>query len=297
MKHLFELILREPRKMNSFIKTCEAMISHSDTALFKVKKRGVYILLTDFEGFCCLELRFTENLKGLLKLDCEEYSVKILLDSLTNILKKVAKNKHCAVVYSEDTQPDVLLVKECTAPTSAAIELHTVESTEHRPRAYYLMSTKHFQQKAQGAFLQFRILNAEFNKLITMQTILSGNNGGIGKISVELVPDEDGRPKDRCQIKFSTRNGAGADGHVKIHTRANDPNISVPVQHLPARSFEMTYLITYLKRSQIFCSVPTDYVTLYVSPQGLLIQTDQKEHHSIVVFITDVSRVDLSSFA
>ncbi len=291
----FELVLREPRKLNAFIKTCEAMTIHSDTALFKVKKRGVYILLTDFESLCCLEMRLTENLKGILKLDCPEHAVKILLDSLTNILRKISKNKHSALLYSDETEPHLLKVKECQANT--VIEVHQVESTAHRARVFYLLSTKQFQLKSNDNYLQFRIPNVEFNKIITMQTILSGNNGGVGQIHVQLVPDEVGRPNQRCSIKFLTRNGSGALGGVTIHTRAGDTSVSVPVQHLPTRAFEMTYLLSYLKRSQIFCSVLTESVTVYVSPLGMIVQTDQKENHSIVVFMSDVSHVDLGSFA
>jgi len=296
MKTLFELAFRDQRKLNAFIKTCEAMTAHSDTALFKVKTRGVYILLTDFESLCCLETRLTENIKNMLKMNCSEFTAKILLDSLTNILRKIARNKHSAILYADSEKPQTLQIKETIGQSHRTVEQYTVESTEHRARVYYVLSTNEFREKSKD-YLQFRIPNVEFNKIITMQSILSGNNGGVGEIVVTPVPDEPDQPKSRVEIKFFLKNQSGAMGGVTIHSRCGDDSLSVPVQHIPKETIRTQYFLTYLKRSQTMFTVPSDFVTLLISEKGILVQTDPKENnHYIVIFLSDISDLDLDSF-
>lgn len=287
MTILFEFSFREPRKLSAFIKTCESMCLHSDTALFKVKKRGIYILLTDLESFCCLECRFTENVQNVLKLNCPEFTAKILLDSLTNILRKICKNKHNAVIYADSEAPYVLCVKEIMAQTNRVVDVHTVESTENRARVYYLLSTHEFRKQSED-YIQFRIPNVEFNKIITQQSILSGSSGGVGEILITPVD------KNKCTIKFYLKNHSGAAGGVTIHSFTTAE--SVPIIKMPLRPINMTYFLTYLKRSQNLFAIPSDSITLFISTQGILIQTDVKDNHSIVIFTLSADGVDLESF-
>jgi len=287
MTVLFEFSFREPRKLSAFIKTCESMCLHSDTALFKVKKRGIYILLTDLESFCCLECRFTENVQNVLKLNCPEFTAKILLDSLTNILRKIFKNKHSAVIYADSEAPFVLSVKEIVSQTNRVLETYHVESTENRARVYYLLSTHQFREQSED-YIQFRIPNVEFNKIITMQSILSGNSGGVGEILI--TPTEE----NKCTIKFYLKNHSGAAGGVTIHSFTTAE--SVPIMRMPITKFSMNYFLTYLKRSQNLFAIPSDSVTVYISTKGILIQTDVKENHSIVIFTVSADAIDMDSF-
>lgn len=291
MTILFELILKEHRKLNAFIKTCEAMMNHSDTALFKVKKRGVYILLTDFESFCCLETRLTDNVQSILKTYRCDFSAKILLDSMINILRRISKNKRCAMLYADSEDDKILKIREMNLQSSRAVEEYVVDSVEHRARVYYVISTNQFKSKSED-YIQFRIPNIELNKIITMQCILSGNSGGVGQIDVTPVVENPGSVK----IHFFIQNQMGAKGGVTIHTKKNlDENLSVPVFHLPVKCISTRYLLTYLKRSQNILTVPSDSVTVYISNRGILIQTDVKEHHYVVVFISDITNENLES--
>lgn len=282
---LFEFTFREPRKLSAFIKTCESMCFHSDTALFKVKKRGIYVLLTDLESFCCLECRFTENIQNMLKMVCHEFSAKILLDSLTSILRKILKNKHSAILYAASQHQ--LLVREVGAQSSKVIETYTVESTETRARVYYLLSTHEFREQSSD-YVQFRIQNVEFNKIITMQSILSGSSGGIGEITVTPLED------NKCSIRFFLKNHSGAAGGVTIHSFPTAE--TVPIQRMPQSQIIMNYFLTYLKRSQNLFAMPLDFITVYISKRGILIQTDVKENHSIVIFTVATDDIDLDSF-
>jgi len=296
MKTLFELSFRDQRKLNAFIKTCEAMSVHSDTALLKVNKRGVYILLSDFESLCCLEVRLTDNIQGMLKIYCKEYTVKILLDSLTNILRQVAKNKHSAILCSDVETPKILLVREVVGQSHRLIATYPVTSTEHRARVYHVISTRQFRKKSKN-YVQFRIPNVELNKIITMQSIISGNNGGVGELIITPIPDDEkdlNLPKNRCDIRFFMNNNSGGKGGVTIHTHMAAE--TVPIQNIPLNPIHSKYFLTYLKRSQNLFTTPLDLVTIYVSERGILIQTDSKDNHSVVIFIADVSDEDMDSY-
>lgn len=286
---LFELAFREGKRLAAFVKTCEAMYNQSDTALFKVKPKGLYIMLTDFESLCCLETRLLDTGKGMLQLHCPEYTVKILLDSLIAILRKILKNKHMAVLSAAADEPYTLRVAEVAGASHKTLESYTVDTAEHRARVYHVLSTNAFRQQSQN-YVQFRVPYAEFNKLITMQCIVSGNCGGVGEIAVTPVAME------RCQIRFHVRNQAGMHGGVTLHTHAQAP--SAPLLHRPDHGFQLKYFLTYLKRSQnLFTSPTTDFLTIYASEKGLLLQTDVKDGHCVVVFIADVSSEDLDSYA
>ena len=230
----------------------------------------------------------------MLKISCAEVTAKILLDSLTSILRKIAKNKHSAILYAEHDKPNILQVRELAG---RAVENQIVESTEHRARVFYILSTHEFRQKSQD-YIQFRIPIIEFNRIITQQSILSGNSGGLAEILVCPIPDEPNMPPNRCSIKFSVKNHSGAAGGVTIFTRlADDNSVSVPIQHVPLHEIRMKYFLTYLKRSQNLFAIPSDLLTVFISERGLLIQTDAKEHHSVVIYTCDVSNEDIDSFA
>jgi hypothetical protein len=303
MTFLFELNFWDIRTLIAFIKTCEAMNVHSDTAMIKIKKRGVYILISDPESHCCLETRLTENIADVLTMNCPQFTAKILLDSFTGILRKIVRNKHGAVLYAVPEQPHVLLVREVVGQNHKHIESYTVESTEHRARVYYIISTNEFRTKSEN-YIQFRIPNIELNKIISSQAIISGNCGGVGELIIIPEPNtplpntltsSTSRDTNRCTIQFFLHNNSGQKGGTKIHTHAKAE--SVPVLHAPQQPIHTKYFLTYLKRSQNLFSNPLDMITMYVSNHGILLQTDTKDNHSSVVFIADISKEDLNSYA
>jgi hypothetical protein len=285
MKSKFELVFRDSRKLNTFIKTCEALCSHSDTALFKVKKRGIYILLTDFESSCIVETRITNVNELNLVINVKEFTAKILLDSLVNELRKCFRNKKNVILFGEEN--NILKIKEIKNNNTVGNET-LIKSTEHRLRVFHIISTREFINKSKD-YIKFRIINTEFNKIITTQAILSGINGGVGKLIIE--PKED----DEVDIIFSLRNNGGSYGTITITTFTKSED--VPILHMPKKRIEITYLLTYLKRSQTMLSFPTDYVTIYVSERGLILHTDIKDNISTLMYTNDVSNVDLDSFS
>ena len=202
---------------------------------------------------------------------------------------RILKNKHAAVLFSEDHAPNTLKVNELSIQTGKLIECHQVESTENRARVYYVMSTNRFRQVSDD-YVQFQIPNIEFNKIVTMLCILSGSSGGIGEIIV--IPSE---CEQTCAIRFFIKNNSGCAGGVTIHTFANAD--TVPLIHMPKSNIHVKYFLTYLKRSQNLFIIPPEHITLFVSSRGILLQIDQKDNCSTVIFISDVSNVDVESYA
>jgi hypothetical protein len=127
-----------------------------------------------------------------------------------------------------------------------------------------------------------------------MQAILSGTNGGVGKIRVQRWPDTPELTL-RCQITFFIENQGGMQGSLKIYSHGASE--TVPVVSLPESVdfVETTYFLTYLKRSQNLLANPGEFVTLLVSERGILLQTVSKDH-AVVVYVADISAEDLQSY-
>ena len=283
----FELVFTNTRKLNSFIKVCESLCCHSDTALMKVKKKGIYILLTDFESYCSVETRVT-TLSGMrLTLHVQQFTAKILLDYFVDELKKLCRLKRQVVIVGEPNH--VVKVKEYQpGHQHGGNDAVRIKSTEHRPRVFHILSTRQFVAKSQDC-VQFRIMNSEFNKIITTQAILSGINGGVGALRVYPKPDE-----KTCDIQFALRNDGGNFGVTTISTSTISED--VPILRMPSKNIEIVYFVTYLKRSQSILSFPTDYVTVYVSERGIFFHTDIKDGLCTVFFTCNIDQVDLDSY-
>jgi len=281
---IFELQIR---KLTVFLKACDALQAHSDTALFKVTKKGLFIKLTDFESMCGVELRMTDT---HLKLHEDEFSAKILLDSLLNILKVISKNKHLVILFAETPHKHILKVKEIlNQPSQRCVNTHIVDSAEHRPRVYFQLSTQYFCSQSSN-YLHFKLPTIEFNKIITMQAIASGSCGGVAHMDILPHGDE----LQRCTLVFSVQNHSGMLAKLTIHSffKAN----TVPLYHIPAQPIHIQYLVSYLKRSQNLFPLTADFITLYISAFGILIQTDTKDQLSTIIFIQDTSQEDLASY-
>jgi hypothetical protein len=286
----FEMIVRDVRKLSYFIKNCEALQSHSDTVLFKAKPKGIFILLTDFEGFCIVETRLKSLSENAIKLKKEEFNAKILLDSLIEQLKHCVRMKKGAVIRGQD---NCLTVSPLTTNIlKNALEVFKVKSTEHRPRVYYIVSTRRYVSESDD-YIKFKIPNVELNKIITMQAIVSGSNGGVGIITVEPLNSTE------CVIKFSLKNASGSVATLKISTSTTSEDVLI--MRMPAKKIEATYLVTYLKRSHNIFNIPTDLATVYVSAKGLVLHTDVRDGMSSVMFICNVNepgkQIDLLSYA
>jgi hypothetical protein len=222
-----------------------------------------------------------------LRLNCEQYTTKIRLDSLTNILRKITKRKHLAVLYA-DTEYE-LKVREINK-NNRSIQNFTVDSTEHRARVYYKISSTVFKSKSDN-YAIFKIQNVELVKIITMQCILSGGHGGVGCCDIGVDDDS-----TRLSIRLSIKGESGSYGGVTIHTHIGSD--IVPVLKKPDVSFSIKYMLTYLKRSQNLFYTPTDYTTLYVSERGIMFQTPTKELQTVVLFTSAIgSDFDLLSYA
>lgn len=319
MSVLFELKLTNTNVLSSFCKTCEALFLQSDTVMFKVKKRGVYIMLTDSESFCAAEGRLTENVSEMLSLYCEEFTCKILLNSLTKSLKQIVKKKRGALLYS-DTK-NQLKVKEINSGVNVqrvhVYNTFTVESTEHRPRVYHILSTNKFRVLSDEYYTCFKMPTAELNKLITAQCIMSGNCGGVGELNVIPVANFNSSTttqqtqaqeqeqkdrlltgpsnlKNRVLIEFTIRNQSGNLKKWRIYTHTRSKQ--VPVLQRSVKHLRVEYFLTYLKRAQSMFTSCSNFVKFHVSHLGIMLETEKRDHHYVVMFLTNVKDVDKLSY-
>jgi hypothetical protein len=289
---MFDMSFRDHRKLNSFIKILEGMITHSDTALLKVKARGIYILITDFESMCCCETRITKVSDLKLKIK-EEFSGKFLLDSLIEELRTSLRNKRNVLIFGDEKHN--ISVKDIL-PNNTYGDIRPIKSAEHRMRVYCIISTREFIEQSTD-WCQFKMINAEFNKIITSQTIISGIAGGIGKL--KITPTS----KTNATITFSLENKSGGRVSLKIETFTNSED--VPILKIPKEEIEVSYLLTYLKRSQNILSNPNEFVTLYLSKKGILLAYDSKDFNSCTLIYTinvaekdenNLPKIDLDSY-
>jgi hypothetical protein len=269
---LFELVLKD-KKLNCFWKHCEAILCHSDTALFKVKKREICISLLDSEAFCCCDTRM--SLKGdkgfKFNIEC---SAKILLGSLVNLLKQSIRLKHSVMLFM--TEDRLLQARELPSLDSIVIT-----SVEYRLRNFHITSLKEFLLKSQEA-MQFKIINTEFVKIITQLVILSGVSGGIGVLRAEPNGDQ-------CKLFFEIQSNGGCRGVVDIDASTTTSECTMIV--VPSKVIQIHYILTYLKRSQAM--MMSEFTTLFLSEKGLLLQTDLKDGIKTTVFISAINDVAL----
>jgi uncharacterized membrane protein (DUF441 family) len=68
-----------------------------------------------------------------------------------------------------------------------------------------------------------------------------------------------------------------------------------PVEVAPGAVVVTNILPTFLKRSQSIIANSIDFMTVYISKEGLLLQTQQRHGVETLVFVADVRDVDLGS--
>ena len=297
-----------------FLKHCEGINQHSDTALFKVKARGIFITLTDHEGFCCCETRFCVANEPSFKLNgIQSFSAKIKLDdkdpnSLIYILKQSARKHNCKLksnVFLFANEQKILKAKEFSAievkDTTAEIILTGVE---HRIRDYFILSENSFEKNSQ-VFASFTINNKELGDLITTMCTLSGISGGIGTLNIELLQkkieqnsgsDKIGQKskyeeKEACCIKFAVQSNGGCAGYISII--CTNESEGAKMIKFPEHSFDISYIMTYLKRCQGLVSKPEENSTFLVSNNGVMIKTEMHDNVRSLVCISAIKDVPL----
>lgn len=298
---LFAWHLADTRLLVNFLKTAETITAQSDTALFKVNARGIYIKLTDYESFAALELRLAqEQLRPHLQTWVPEYSVKIRLDSLTELLQAARRRKKRIYICALLNKPERLCVQEMSVQGQKVLRNSLVTSTEHRPRVYHLLSTTQFR-RLRPEYAEYTLPNIEFNKLITRLSILNGVQGGVVELTVSPTPTA-AKP-NRVEIKFAIESESPIKGYVKIHT-CTQAKTRTNVLHAPKRPVKTRFLLTYLKRCQNLFNVPSNWVHVWCNDHGLMLQTCSRSHnrwHSpVVLFVCDLNRpqpVNLDSYA
>lgn len=284
MSELFELTLSNMKRLNNVTKMCEAINSHSDTALVKVTSEGVYIRLTDFESFCSSEIRIPSKVFQYYHMATEQWSGKILLDHLTTELRRLTRMKQTVTFHVEASQPDILKARSVHHNMA-------VKSTNHRPRVFWKASVQDFIA-ADPEYGHFRILNAELQKIINVQCVMSGNHGGVARLLIAPVEQT-----NQTKVVFSLFGDCGASAEINILT--HEKSAVVPVHRRPSKPIEVMYFLSYLKRSQNLFTAGNDLTHMYVSSKGILIKTESKDVQdplTAFVLISNIAPVDLDSY-
>jgi len=289
----FQLAFADQSRLNAFVKTCESLAAHSDTLLVLADAGGLRMGLTDAEGFCALEVRYTEGVRSVYTFHPGNgggdganapYSAKVLVDSLVGLLRAAAKSKSTVTLTGYRDRPRQLFVR-----WSRAGKRFEIESAEHRPRVFYRLGAHDFIRRSQRHYAHFEMPMTEWIRLTTQLVIISGLHGGVAQLAV--TPGQ----QQRCTIAFSARSSGPCRGSVTIETSAGAS--SVPVHHRPARPLTVTYLLTYAKRCQkLFSQYGLKKLSVYVSPRGMLLRTPVQHHHACDVFIANVANIDLHAY-
>lgn len=278
MQNLFELTIKDNKKLTMFLKHCESLLSHSDTALFKVRKKGIFLTLTDFEGLSACETRFCMATDPSFKLCGDVFSAKIFLESLISVLRQASRLKRHLVLFSESQ--GMLKSRELGFETKEVV----IDSLEHRLRDYFIISTQRFESKAEH-FGSFIMNNQELCYTISKLAILSGISGGIGTLRLEPCADQ------VCRIHFGIQSNGGSKGSLIID--ATNESETVKIVKFPKVNFEIFYALAYLKRFQSFLGNSYDNTTVMVSNKGIVLQTDMVENVRSLVYVPSVDNVEL----
>jgi hypothetical protein len=273
MNSIFEFTLKD-KKLNTFFKHCDSVLQQSDTALFKVSKRGIFVRVTDLEGFCSCETSIGVKGDPSFKLT-QECDAKILLVSLVNELKKAVRLKHTIVLLMrEDHQ---LIIRDQTETV--------IESVEHRVRDFFVLSLRVFLLKSENS-MQFKMINSEFSQMVTRATILSGVSGRIASFCAEPILDHPNRTK----LVFGVESNGACKGTLSVDATTTSDTATILV--VPKSRVFIYYLLTYLKRAIHILHSQYEYVMVTVSERGMMLHTEPRDGVRTIIAISAICDVD-----
>jgi hypothetical protein len=291
---IFSFNLNDLKKTNNFLKVIESISNVSDTCLFKINKRGLFIKLTDFESFCCMELRVTNEYKSLISFSAqvEQFEAKIYIESLLHFIKRAHKNKNGIILAGYSTNPFILYVHEVISLSQGLFHTSPVESSESRPRIYYNLSLRSFKLACHNKYIYFIVPANQFAQMISQLSIFSGVCGGVGEILAEYHGHKN---QGFLCVDFHIKNNSGCVGNYKIFTKEKS-NI-IPIIECETNKVCLKYFFTYFKRIHQLISSISEEVHLFLSEKGILLNVSiYEKYFNVLIFISDVSCVDLKSY-
>lgn len=284
----FVLTFTDFRTLGHFSKLCESLLCHSDTAQFKARKKGVYLCITDLESFCVAEIRLVSTDPGTVKkYECgfqlkttTDFTCKILLDSLSDVLKLCVRNKSL-VDITTNKQGSLCVVN------SQSQKQYLVKDASFRNRVFYKISSSVFDQVSPSV-AKFSVPTAEFQRIVNTMAVLSGVDGGVGTCDISK------NEESNVVIKFGVTGRCGNTATIEIVS--NRSCLCVPIFQEPIDKVSTCFFITYLKRSQNILQGLNKDILLHVSQKGVLLISDVYCDMCVVVFVSDVSDVDVMSY-
>lgn len=283
---LFHAFFRDPRMIQHLLKQCEGIHSHSDMVMIKIRPKGIYIMFTDAESFACGEVRVTERLpKDLVNISEREFTAKVFLDDFIRILRIIVRTKHVMMLTS--TAPETLTVHEMVG-TSTTVQIFPVKSAEKRERVFWVLSSHRFMKAYPSQVLMCKFVHGELNRLVSQLAVISGHHGGVCQMKV--WPEG----QRGCAWSWSVTNATGTRATFTIHMDQDTEDVCL--LRRPQEPFECVIFLKYVKNCQQIISNPSEQSKLIVTPQGLLIVTDTKQHMYTIIHVVDISQEDLESF-
>lgn len=279
----FKLEFRDSLSLAHFIKSCNNLNCYSDTALVKLKNNCLFILVTDCENFCCLEMRYTSE---HLKVN-EEFTSKIILYSLINTLKAICKRKNLFYISEKEKSVIVYEIIDTEVYPNKIAE-HVILSAEHRARVYHIISSRSLKQLN---YLEMTLSGFDWNKIITRLSIIVGRNGSVSKAFIE--PDNENKSLTLILTSHSQL-GSGSYCKITIKSKMNSSSQIGKIKNIPTKTIDCTFLTTYLKKSNnLFDNNANENVTLIFTDQGILITTHKKHDVVTLLFLPNLEQENM----
>lgn len=288
LKQLPRIKLSDHRATTMFYKALDALHAHSDTAFLSLLQNQFIVSVLDSESFCAAELRVSSS--NLFRISSSQgvCGQQICLETFVAQIKQAMKSKVKISIVFENSH--IFLVND-TKKTKHAVKILPWRSL----RNFVFLHKESFETKSRDDYSAFTIDRNEFNKIITAQTILTGQSKSVCTLSVH-IPQEENKPLPQAEIVFHIQNQSGVEGLTTISTPFHTPQINfLVVQSAPSVSAQ--YFISYMKRSQhIFGLSDVSTVTVLVSSLGIFCESHVSEGVVMSVFVRNIASDDLDSY-
>lgn len=322
----FDIYMEDQKQLMIFGKMCEGLTYHSDTVFFKIKEKGLYIMVTDFEGFFSMEIRIDKNnIKTHFFGNQKEYTFKISATSLWEVVRTANKKKSNILFYCSKNKNNILQMLEIPTDTEYKDIQKYIKSTlpievlpcENKSRVFFILSSTIYKNKHKN-YSEIKIKNYIFNNMIDYLSICSGFNGGVAEILINsednmdqgttnnlpgyfkntvLKFDSKQKIKNQGKVTFFITNQAGSAAKISLWGHYHSKQLQMK-KFSKTEDVHCRFLLVFFKRSQyILRLLDQEMSTIYVSDGGIFLQTDKTCGITACLFTVDISNIDIDSYA
>lgn len=277
---VFDLSLKDSHQINWWIKLCDNVMEHSDTALFCINERGIFWKMVDSESMCIVEIRISNKWVHHCVRRVDRFSAKFLIPSFRDHLKEFLKqhSHQLLLLFATCQDPHTLRLTN----THCTIPIQTITSMEDKARVFFNFSLQKLIRKSK-CYVRHTLLNIEFQRIVNTLCILSGDSGGIVTIHVQKPPLE--TKTVTIEWEINNQSGGWARQRMRLPTSTCTCKMKEPILELP-------FLLTYLKKSEKLLGMPGQNCVLHLTDVGIVLEPQQ----NIYVFIKHIKNEDMDSY-